>query len=93
MNKKNKSNIGGHQSKRYPMSILQKQTARILYIALSCSIISFSASAQDTQRPNLEGIWTNASLTGLNRPQGVEALTVSEEEARRIAAATPIAGL
>ena len=75
------------------MSILQKQTASILYIALSCSIISFSASAQDTQRPNLEGIWTNASLTGLNRPQGVEALTVSEEEARRIAAATPIAGL
>ena len=75
------------------MSILQKQTARTLYIALGCSVISLSAIAQDSQRPNLEGIWTNASLTGLNRPQGVESLTVPEDEARRIAAATPIAGL
>ena len=33
--------------------------------------------AQDQSRPDLEGIWTNASLTNLQRPAGVDALVVS----------------
>ena len=45
------------------------------------------------QLPDLEGIWTNKSLTGLQRPQGVEHLIASPEEALAIAARTPIAGL
>ena len=45
------------------------------------------------QQPDLEGIWTNKSLTGLQRPQGVEQLIASPEEALAIAARTPIAGL
>lgn len=52
-----------------------------------------SSYSQQSSRPDLEGIWTNASLTKLSRPQGVDALIVSAEEARKIAAATPIAGL
>lgn len=54
---------------------------------------AFSVFAQNTDRPDLEGIWTNASLTKLSRPQGVESLVVTADEAMVIAAATPIAGL
>ena len=59
---------------------------------LAISLIG-SAAAQDASRPDLEGIWINASLTNLNRPEGVEPLVVSPEEARAIAARTPIGGI
>lgn len=36
-------------------------------------------------QPDLQGVWTNVSLTGLTRPGNFESLTVSEEEAQRIA--------
>lgn len=60
----------------------------------ACFTLSATAAfAQSPQRPDLEGIWTNASLTNLSRPQGVETLIVTPEEAAAIAARTPIAGL
>lgn len=65
--------------------------SRLLLIGLT--IFSLHAQGQSPERPDLEGIWTNASLTSLNRPDGVDTLVVSPEEARVIAAATPIAGL
>ena len=75
------------------MAILQKTTARALLLLLGSVTFSSPVLAQNSARPDLEGIWTNASLTNLNRPQGVDSLVVSAEEARTIAAATPIAGL
>ena len=57
------------------------------------ALLVLPATAQDVQRPDLEGIWTNASLTNLNRPEGVDSLVVSPEEALVIAARTPIAGI
>jgi hypothetical protein len=66
------------------------------HLAIAClasSLTSLSLLAQDTARPDLEGIWTNASLTKLNRPDGVDSLVVSAEVAQIIAANTPIAGL
>jgi len=75
------------------MASLQKHAARIgsilLYAALPCSV----ALAQNTARPNLEGVWSNASLTSLTRRSGVESLVVTAEEARAIAASVPIGGL
>ena len=75
------------------MRVLLKYTTQsktfLLVTALACS----SALAQNASRPDLEGIWTNASLTNLQRPQGVDSLIVSPEEAQVIAAATPIAGI
>lgn len=65
--------------------------AGLLFVSMS--ILGIPALAQDSSRPNLEGTWTNASLTSLNRPDGVSTLIVAPEEARVIAAATPIAGL
>ncbi len=38
--------------------------------------------------PDLNGVWSNASITQLNRPNGVSALVVSEAEAKRMAAAS-----
>ena len=49
--------------------------------------------AQSSDRPQLTGVWTNASLTSLNRPQGVDSLVVSPADAEKIAAGTAIAGI
>lgn len=66
------------------------------YLLLACiisSLTTVSSIAQSPQRPDLEGIWTNASLTKLNRPEGVDSLVVSAEVAQIIAANTPVGGL
>ena len=67
-----------------------KSTSSLLFCA---ALLSYPALAQNSERPDLEGIWSNASLTNLNRPEGVDTLVVTPEEALIIAAATPIAGL
>lgn len=74
------------------MTFLQKPVFQASALLL-CSTLSAAALAQSTERPDLEGIWTNASLTNLNRPNGVDTLVVDAEQAREIAARTPIAGL
>lgn len=61
--------------------------------AFGLALIASAAVAQDSQRPDLEGIWTNASLTSLSRPQGIESLVVTPEEAALIAANASVAGL
>lgn len=62
--------------------------------ALACaSLASGAALAQTGKRPDLEGIWTNASLTPLSRRAGVDTLVVSPEQARILAAQTPIGGI
>lgn len=64
-----------------------------LILGLSASLASLPGLAQDTARPELSGIWTNASLTSLTRPNGLEQLVVGPEVAEQIAAGTPIAGI
>ena len=39
-------------------------------------------------KPDLQGIWTNATITPLERPQGVTDLVLSEEAAARMEKAT-----
>ena len=75
------------------MKILLKHTARIGSLLVCTTLACSAALSQNTDRPDLEGIWTNASLTKLSRPRGVDSLVVSAEEARLIATNTPIAGL
>ena len=55
--------------------------------------VADEASETNAQRPDLTGTWTNASLTGLSRPQTVDKLVVSEEQAIAIAEGTSIAGI
>ena len=60
---------------------------------LAAIIFIISSHIALAQHHDLEGTWTNKSLTGLQRPQGVNKLIASPEEAFVIAARTPIAGL
>lgn len=75
------------------MKFLPKHTARIGSLLVCTTLACSGALAQNAERPDLEGIYTNASLTSLNRRSGIEPLVVSPEEARIIAATVPIAGL
>ncbi len=75
------------------MLILFRIPTRVSVLLICASLLTLPAQAQDNARPDLEGIWTNASLTKLSRPSGVETLVVTPEEAGVIAANTPIAGL
>jgi hypothetical protein len=68
-------------------------TVNTLLLGLSLSLVSGFSAAQTETRPDLGGVWTNASLTGLTRPNGVEQLIVSQEVAAQIAAGTSVAGL
>lgn len=50
------------------------------------------AQSQSSGRTDLNGTWTNESLTNLNRPAGVSKLVLTEEEARAVISGVSIAG-
>jgi hypothetical protein len=75
------------------MSHARNLSIKCSFAVLALAIASNQGLAQSSERPNLEGLWTNASLTNLNRPQGVDKLVVTPEEAALIVANTSIAGL
>jgi hypothetical protein len=64
-----------------------------LLTAISAVLAVPAVLAQDAERPELTGTWSNKSLTGLARPEGVDKLVVSAEEAAEIIAGTSVAGL
>ena len=73
---------------------------RIRYLAaipVSVTLAFSGAQAQDQaqnqSRPDLEGVWTNASRTPMSRPQGIDRLVVNAEEAARIVEQMAIAGI
>ncbi len=77
---------------------MARATLTSAVIAALAAGLAGSAAAEDAetapaQRPDLTGTWTNASLTGLSRPRGVDSLVVSEEKAVEIAQGTAIAGV
>ena len=51
------------------------------------------AVARDAGRPDLEGVWTNASRTPMARPRGIDRLAVGAGEAARIVERMAIAGI
>jgi hypothetical protein len=53
------------------------------------SATGYTAPRTSDGRPDLQGVWSNQSLTNLNRPPGVSALVVSAEEAASIVANNP----
>jgi hypothetical protein len=71
----------------------RQHVANFTLLGLAIAMISSPSFAQDAERPDLSGLWTNASLTNLNRPQGVDKLVVTPEEAQMIVANTSVAGL
>lgn len=73
------------------MGISQK-TGRWLACALGLAIVSQTAFPETPPRPDLHGVWTNASLTTLTRPPGVDRLVLTKAEADALAAGTTVAG-
>ncbi|GJM11861.1 MAG: hypothetical protein DHS20C12_02640 [Pseudohongiella sp.] len=77
------------------MTNLTRHYARLgsllLCIALFC--LAPPALAQNATRPELTGVWSNASLTNLTRRSGVGTLVVTPEEAQALAARVPIGGI
>jgi hypothetical protein len=71
------------------MSIAIRLTHTLLAAALSL----VATNAAFAQRPDLNGTFTNMSLTGLTRPEGVDPLVVNADLAQQIADGTPIAGI
>ncbi|MEX0740789.1 MAG: hypothetical protein WD071_15750 [Pseudohongiella sp.] len=63
------------------------------FFALTLTISSTVSFAQTDTRPELGGVWTNAALTRLSRPENVEPLVVTAAQAQLIASGTSIAGL
>ena len=75
------------------MTTLPKHPARIGSLLLCTALACSGALAQNTARPDLGGVWTNASLTNLTRRSGGESLVVSAEVALVMAASVPIGGI
>jgi len=75
------------------MSKISKITLRAAFAGVSLSVLTPLSIAQDQEIPQLSGIWTNASRTGLTRPRGVETLVVPGETAEQIVANMGIAGI
>ncbi|HDZ07475.1 hypothetical protein [Pseudohongiella sp.] len=62
-------------------------------VGATLTIGSTMGWAQEDARPELGGIWTNAALTRLTRPENVEPLVVTAAQAYQIATNTSVAGL
>lgn len=75
------------------MSYSNQLTVTSALLGISLSILSTFSLAQDAARPELTGLWTNASRTGLSRPRGIEQLVVTAEQAEEIVAKMAIAGI
>ena len=60
--------------------------------ALALALASSAAAQAPKPGADLSGLWTNASLTPLQRARGVEKLEVDAQEAARITGATAIGG-
>ena len=74
------------------MPSLKLKTRLLMVLVLALSTPSKEVLAQIGERPNLSGIWSNASRTSLSRPRNTE-LIVSEEQARAIVENLSIAGI
>ncbi|MDD9890874.1 MAG: hypothetical protein OXU66_16040 [Gammaproteobacteria bacterium] len=74
------------------MSLSKSLLASTISLGLAFSASSTVTFAQGADKPQLSGIWSNASRTSLTRPRGLE-LVVSAEEAQEIVANMSIAGI
>ncbi|MFL2855549.1 MAG: hypothetical protein ACJZ8E_04100 [Pseudohongiellaceae bacterium] len=74
------------------MSLSKPLTVLIAAAGLAFTVASTSSVAQSAARPELSGIWSNASRTSLTRSGGVD-LVVTAEEAQEIVANMAIAGI
>ena len=58
--------------------------AAFLIASCSCLAQDWQAPRMDWGDPDLQGVWTNATVTGLERLPGFDSLVISEAQARRL---------
>ncbi len=75
------------------MANLKRTTLTAAIMGATMALAAPVAAAQDSGRPELTGTWTNASRTPLTRPQGIDPLVVTAEQAAQIVAEMSIAGI
>ena len=75
------------------MSKFNKLSLRSVIAGIALPLLAPFSAAQSQDIPQLGGIWTNASRTGLTRPRGVESLVVPGEVAQQMVANMSIAGI
>lgn len=66
------------------MRLRAKTTAVILALAIPAAAEEWTPPRMSWGAPDLQGTWTNATITGLTRAEDVENLVLTEEEAARI---------
>ena len=74
------------------MRMLKPALTALAVVMMATPAIAQVPRAKDG-KPDLTGFWTHASVTPLQRPPGQKSSAVSEEEAKRIAAGVPMAGV
>jgi len=75
-------------------TILFTALAATLALAAQAAAPAKYAPPRDAAgHPQLSGVWSNASVTQLNRPPGVGKLVVTEAEADKLAKANPFVKL
>ena len=70
-----------------------KPALAVLVVAIIAAPAMAQVPRASNGKPDLTGFWSNASLTPLQRAPANQSLVVSEMEARKIADATPVAGI
>lgn len=73
--------------------IVQTGIVQIGIVSLVMLLASAAVMGKDAKPLDLTGIWTNASLTNLTRPRGVNELVLTAAEAEALAATTAVAGI
>lgn len=69
-------------------SVCQSNFRSIICLGFSLSMISLNCVAADAERPDLNGTWTNQSITRLSRPDNTPLVLTAEEAQSRAEVAT-----
>ncbi|MDD9891668.1 MAG: hypothetical protein OXU30_15185 [Gammaproteobacteria bacterium] len=72
-------------------SVFRRNIATMVWSGIALAGLPFTCLAADLERPDLDGTWTNQSITRLTRPDDTP-LVVSAEQAQRRAAAALVHG-
>jgi hypothetical protein len=73
-----------------PVALAQSSPADTAAVAAPRTKPGYTAPRLAIGQPDLQGAWSNASITGLTRPSEFKSLVLTPEEAQKSAAANPL---
>ena len=63
-------------------SVFKRNFITVICLGISLTVIPLTCIAADSERPELNGIWTNQSITRLNRPDDSPLVTTNSGSIR-----------